>query len=105
MFKNFEDLKQKEIIPGFNARFIHTDTQTLSLVEVEKNAVLPAHAHFHEQISQVIEGDFELIIDGERKVCRKGDVAVIDSNVVHSGKALTQCTILDIFTPVREDYK
>jgi quercetin dioxygenase-like cupin family protein len=105
MFKDFNSIKPKNIIPGFNARFIHTDSQTLSLVEVEKGASLPTHSHFHAQISKVIEGEFELTVDGISKVCRKGDIAFIESNVEHSGKALTDCTILDIFTPVREDYK
>jgi quercetin dioxygenase-like cupin family protein len=105
MFKDFKDIKPKQLLPGFKARFIHTNTQTLSLVEVEEGASLPTHSHFHEQISNVIDGEFELTIDGVSKVCRKGDIAIIGSNVDHSGKAITNCTILDIFTPVREDYK
>ena len=105
MFYKFKTIKPKQIIPGFNARFIHTDSQTLSLVEVDEGAILPTHSHFHEQISQVLEGEFELIIDGVSKVCRKGDIAVIHSNVEHSGKALSACTILDIFNPIREDYQ
>ena len=34
-----------------------------------------------------------------------GEVAVIPSGAVHSGRALTQCRFLDVFHPVREDYK
>ena len=105
MFTSFDSIEPKEILPGFKARFIHTDSQTLSLVTIEKGAVLPEHAHIHEQISQVIEGSFELTVGGETKVCSAGDIAVIDSNVPHSGVALTSCTIFDIFTPIREDYK
>ena len=105
MFKDFKSIQPKQIIPGFTARFIHTDSQTLSLVEVEEGAYLPTHTHFHEQISQVLDGEFELTIDGVSKVCQSGDIAIIRSNVGHSCKALTACTILDIFYPVREDYK
>lgn len=105
MFTSFDSIQPKEILPGFRARFIHTKTQTLSLVTIDKGSKLPEHSHMHEQISQVMEGSFELIVDGEKKICAAGDIALIDSNVPHSGIALTPCTIFDIFTPVREDYK
>ena len=105
MFTSFQNSKPKEILPGFIARFIHTKTQTFSLVEITKGAILPEHFHLNEQVSQVIEGTFELNINGIIKICTPGDIALIDSNVPHSGVALTDCTILDVFTPVREDYK
>lgn len=105
MFTHFNNIKPTQIIPGFSARFIHTESQTLSLVEVEKGAYLPIHSHHHEQISHVLEGEFELIINGSKQICRKGDIAIIRSNEEHSGRALTYCKIMDIFTPVREDYK
>jgi len=105
MFKDFKSIKPTQILPGFKARFIHTDSQTISLVEVEEGAFLPSHSHIHEQISQVIEGEFELTVDGVSKICKKGDIAIIKSDVEHSGRALTPCKVMDIFTPVREDYK
>lgn len=105
MFTQFENSEQRELIPGFLVRFIHTDAQTLALFEVKKGAVLPEHSHFNEQISQVLEGAFELTIDGEKKICQPGDVAIIPPNVLHSGVAISDCKILDIFTPAREDYR
>jgi len=105
MFTSFQDSTPREIIPGFVARFIHTKSQTFSLVEVEKGSILPEHFHSNEQVSKVIEGSFELQIDGVKKVCSPGDIAVIDSNIPHSGVAITRCVILDVFTPAREDYK
>ncbi len=105
MFTSFEKSTPKEILPGFIARFIHTQTQTFSWVEIKKGSVLPEHFHANEQFSRIVEGTFELTVDGEMKVCKAGDIALIDSNVPHSGKAMTDCIIMDVFTPVREDYK
>lgn len=105
MFTSFQECKPIEILSGFVARFIHTQTQTFSWVEIKKGSVLPEHHHANEQVSHVIDGRFELTVDGKKKNCVAGDVAVIDANVPHSGIALTDCTILDIFTPVRQDYK
>lgn len=95
----------KEIAPGFQARFIHTENLTLSFVDVEAGAVLPEHSHIHEQISHVIEGEFEMTIAGKTEILKPGNAVVIPSNVVHSGRALTKCKIHDVFCPFREDYK
>jgi quercetin dioxygenase-like cupin family protein len=99
------DVDQKEIIPGFRARFVHTEQITLSYWDVDKGSVLPLHKHMHEQVTQVEEGEFELTIGGESRVYTKGMVAVIPSMTEHGGIALTDCKIFDIFSPVREDYK
>lgn len=97
-------ITEKEIVPGYKARFVHTQHATLAFWEVEKGAILPMHKHFHEQITQVIAGKFELTIDNETKIYEPGFVVVIPPNVVHGGIALTDCTLFDIFCPVREDY-
>jgi quercetin dioxygenase-like cupin family protein len=99
------EIAPREILPGFRARFIHTASMTLSYWDVDKGAVLPNHKHVHEQVTQVEEGEFELTVGGETKVYTKGMVAVIPSWVEHSGVALTDCKICDIFSPVREDYQ
>jgi len=95
----------KEVIDGFKAQFVHSENTTLGFWTVERGAVLPMHAHFHEQITQVLEGRFEMTIGSETNVFEKGDLAVIPSNVIHGGQALTDCKIFDVFSPVREDYK
>jgi quercetin dioxygenase-like cupin family protein len=98
-------LPEKEIKQGFKARFVHTEQTTLGFWTAEKGAVLPMHAHFHEQVTQVLKGKFEMTIDGKTQIYGKGDLVVIPSNVIHGGVALTDCQIFDIFSPVREDYK
>ncbi len=83
---------------------IHTDDMTLAYWEIKAGSVLPEHAHFHKQIAQMIEGQFELTVDGKAYLMKPGDVLEIDGNVPHSGRAITDCIIHDIFLPMREDY-
>jgi quercetin dioxygenase-like cupin family protein len=98
-------IQPKTIVAGYDARFIHTDSMTFSFIEVKAGASLPAHAHFHEQVSHVLEGTFQLTIDGEVIVFGPGTIVVIPSNAVHSGIAFTDCKIMDVFNPIREDYR
>ncbi len=93
------------ISKGFHARLIHTETMTLGYVEVDEGAILPEHAHFHEQVLNMLEGNFELVLGSETLLLSAGQVVQIPSNVPHSGRALTRCRILDVFHPVREDFK
>lgn len=99
------DIESKEIIPNFFARFIHTEHNTIGYLEVKSGAILPEHSHIHTQITRVTEGKFELTINNETKVYEPGMVAIIPPNVVHRGKAITDCKLTDIFSPVRDDYK
>jgi quercetin dioxygenase-like cupin family protein len=103
-FINVEFLDAHEMIPGFNAKFVHSESMTISYWEIKKGSTLPEHAHPHEQISQVMEGLFELTIAGTSQIMKPGMVAIIPSNIIHSGKALTDSKVMDIFCPVRKDY-
>ena len=92
-------------MPGFRGRFIHSEHTTHAYWDIDAEAVLPEHSHPHEQIVNVLEGTFELILDGEPHVLDAGDVLVIPGGVPHAGRAHTACRILDVFSPVREDYR
>lgn len=94
-----------DIVPGYRSRLIHTDTMTLAYVDVEEGAPLPEHAHIHEQVTNLLDGQFEIVIGGEKILLEAGQAVVIPSNIPHSGKAITACRILDVFHPVREDFK
>lgn len=107
MLPYFQDLSQvpeKELIPGFFVRMVHTENITIAYWSIRKGAKLPEHTHVHEQITTVLEGEFELSVNGKSKTLSSGKVAVIPGNVAHSGLALTECQLIDVFYPVREDY-
>ena len=61
------------------------------------------HSHVHEQISYCIAGRFEYSLDGRTHVLAEGDSIYVPSNARHGAKALEAGSLIDVFTPVRED--
>lgn len=104
-FIDVNELKSKELMPGFDGRMIHTDRLTIIYWDIAAGSILPEHSHEHEQITHILEGQFAFTIEGETQVIDAGKVAVIPSNARHWGKALTDCKALDVFQPVRRDYQ
>ncbi|MES2005379.1 MAG: cupin domain-containing protein [Bacteroidota bacterium] len=98
-------IEAKQLIDGYLARFIHTENMTFSFVDVIAGKTLPEHSHMNEQVSIMLEGEFELTLDGVPVRFGPGEVIIIPSHVKHSGLAVTDCKILDVFYPAREDYR
>lgn len=100
-----DDVSVREIFPGLRARVVHTERTSQSWVELDAGATFPEHAHPHEQVVNVLSGTLELVVDGTAHQLVPGCVFVIPPHVPHAGRALTHCRVLDIFAPVREDYR
>ena len=79
---------------------------TMMAVEVsfEKEAVGPLHHHPHEQLTYVLSGRFAFTINGETREVGAGDTLYKAPNVVHGCVCLEAGTLLDTFTPQREDF-
>ncbi len=100
-----ENINSKEIIPGYNVRFVHSENMTFAYWDIKAGSPLPEHSHSNEQVANMIEGEFELTVDGETQVLKSNSVVIIPPNAKHSGKAMTDCKIIDAFYPIREDYR
>ncbi|MDB4292373.1 cupin domain-containing protein [Maribacter sp.] len=102
---NLSNIPAKEIMPGYHGKLVHTETMSLVFWDVEKDAIVPEHHHVHEQIMHVIEGEFEFTLNGDTKIYHPGDIVPIASHLPHSGKALTPCRLMDVFSPARDEYR
>jgi quercetin dioxygenase-like cupin family protein len=100
-----EDLEIHRPLPGTEARFVHSDRMTLAFWRFDPEIDLPEHSHPHDQITTILEGEFVLTVDGVPETLVAGDYRVIPPDAVHSGRAVTECRIIDVFSPVREDFK
>jgi quercetin dioxygenase-like cupin family protein len=78
---------------------------TFSYLDVKAGSLIAEHSHEHEQVCHILEGSFQLTINGELTLFEPGTVITIPPNAKHSGLSITDCKLIDVFCPVREDYK
>ena len=70
----------------------------------EEGAVGALHSHPHTQITYVVSGKFTFTIDGVTKTVTPGDTMLKTDSVIHGCTCLEAGILLDIFTPMREDF-
>ena len=94
-----------ELAPG-NTRRVLIHTPELMQVEFgfDKGAVGALHSHPHIQVSYVAEGSFEVTIDGKTEVVGAGGSFIVPTGLVHGVVALEKGRLIDVFTPMRQDF-
>nr|WP_320120651.1 cupin domain-containing protein [uncultured Marinifilum sp.] len=90
---------------GVSRKFLGWDNQIMMVqVKFEKGAEGSPHEHFHTQATYCASGKFEFNIDGEKKIVEGGDGVYIEPNLVHGAVCLEAGILIDVFSPVREDF-
>ena len=102
---SLKSLPVKQLSPGINGYYLHGSLSSLGLVEIKKGSDMPTHQHPHEQITYIIEGQLNMTIGGVQYNLTAGMGQVIPPNTPHSADALTDCLVIDTFSPAREEYK
>jgi len=105
LFVSNDDLSW-EILNDEVKRKIMSYEQSLMVVKVafEAGGIGPLHQHDHVQITHVETGVFEIEIDGVKNVLKAGDAFHIPSNVSHGAVCLEEGVLIDVFSPMREDF-
>ncbi len=103
--ESIKDILPKALAPGIIGHYAHGQSLTLGYVILDKDSRIQEHKHVHEQITFIVEGQLDMVIDGKPYSLTKGTYHVIPSNIPHSATAKTNCIAIDAFSPVREDYR
>lgn len=95
----------EEVSPGMKRKIMAYDERLMVVkVAFEKGAIGAVHQHHHTQISHVETGIFEVEIAGEKKILKAGDAFYIPPNVLHGAICMEPGVLIDIFSPMREDF-
>jgi quercetin dioxygenase-like cupin family protein len=98
-----EEIEPFEMLPGLQFQPVCGEKLLLNLVTIQPNTVAPVHAHDEEQISYVLEGEFEFEVNGEKRLLRPGMGVLIPANVPHGARTYERGVVeLDIFAPPRK---
>ncbi len=83
---------------------VHGEKTLMGRFEMRKGARIPVHSHHHEQTGVMISGKLRFVVDGETRDVETGDSWCFKGGVEHSAEALEDSIVIEVFSPLREDY-
>ncbi len=82
----------------------YNDSLMMVNVRFKKGGIGYLHQHFHSQATYITEGKFEVTIESEKEILKKGDSFFIPTNLMHGVVCLEDGILVDVFNPMREDF-
>jgi quercetin dioxygenase-like cupin family protein len=106
MFYSLQELAPQDLYPGYRARIYHGDEITFAVVEIDRNAPLPAHQHHNEQVGLLVQGELTFTIDGAKRTVHAGEGWVIPSQALHDAVAGPDgAIVIETWSPPRNDFR
>ena len=102
---NWNAIEEEALNPLVSRRVIHTERMTVCRIRLKKGAVVPMHSHENEQITMLESGSLRFIFENEEKILSAGDTLPIPPHAQHRVEALEDSVAVDLFSPVREDWR
>lgn len=94
-----------EVDGGLTRKLMAYDGQLMLLeVKFKTGSIGYQHQHFHSQCTYVVSGKFEVTIDGDKKILKAGDAFYVEPDVLHGAVCLEEGTLIDTFSPMRQDF-
>ena len=104
-FVHDSDIEWDDLGDGISRKLLtYNKDAMMARIKFKAGAVGAAHSHPHVQCSYVESGEFELTIDGEVRKLVAGDSFIVHTGLLHGAVALTDGVLIDVFTPMREDF-
>ena len=100
----WETVAVEQLTDSIRRRMIVGSREMLVRWEFCKGALAARHSHPNEQIVMMLEGKLQLTVENTSTTMVSGDIVVIPPNVPHEALALEDTVVLDIFSPLREDF-
>ena len=95
----------RELVDGVRLKaLVHGERTLLTEVKLTKGAVVPEHRHPHEQTGYLVSGSLRFFSGGEESIALPGDSWNLAGDVPHGAEALEDTVVVEVFSPVREDY-
>jgi quercetin dioxygenase-like cupin family protein len=101
----WEQVAVEQFTPLLAMQTVHRDNITIARVSLRKGAIVPTHSHANEQITTIEQGSLRVRSGGVEVVVNAGDMVTFGPNDPHAVEALEDTIAIDVFAPVREDWR
>ena len=100
-----EELEWETVAEGVERQIMGYDDRIMLVkVNFEEGGIGQMHQHHHSQATYVVSGSFELTIGEETRTVKGGDAFYIPPHVMHGAICKEAGTLIDVFSPIREDF-
>lgn len=105
IFIENNDVQWEEVGEGVRRKILAYDDKLMVVrVEFKKGSIGNIHQHYHSQITNVESGRFEVQINGDKQILKGGDAFYIPPHIDHGCVCLEDGVLIDVFSPMREDF-
>jgi quercetin dioxygenase-like cupin family protein len=106
MLKHFRwnEVEVEHLNPLLERQLVTGEGIMIARLLLRKGARVPKHSHSNEQITNVIQGSLQFVIEGKQLTLRSGEVLCIPPHMPHQVLALEDTVALDTFYPPRQDW-
>lgn len=94
----------EQLTPSIGRQVVHTETMTVARIHLREGARVPRHEHPHEQVATVLEGRLRFTVGDEEHLVSAGESVIVPGGIPHEVEALAESLVLDVFSPVRDDW-
>jgi quercetin dioxygenase-like cupin family protein len=95
----------RPMLPGIVMRSLAYGERTLMVeFHLAQGAEIPMHSHPHEQTGYLVSGHVTFLIDADEIDTTPGDSWCFTADVRHGVRVLEDSVIIEVFSPVREEY-
>ncbi len=105
MFYKKKSSEYKKLLDGVHFKtLVHGANTSLHEFKLDKGSLIPMHSHPHEQTGYLVSGKMNFIFKDKTLTAEPGDSWNIPGGVEHSVDVIDDCIVIEIFSPVREEY-
>lgn len=105
MFKKHDPSGYQAVGEGVERKtLVHGDKTLMVEMRLKKGVALPDHTHPHEQTGHLVAGRLRFHLGDEVYDAEPGDSWCILGGVEHSVEVLEDVVVVEVFSPVREEY-
>jgi quercetin dioxygenase-like cupin family protein len=105
MFRKKGTADKRQLLDGVHlSTLVHGEKTLMGQFSIAKESAIPPHSHPHEQTGFMVSGKLRFKVEDEILEVEPGDSWCIPGGAEHSVDALEDSVVIEVFSPVREDY-
>lgn len=105
MFNTKSEDGYLQMLEGIQRKtLVHGQKTLMCEFKLKKGSEIPLHSHPHEQIGYLLSGQIRFLVGSETIVCNPGDSWCFSGDQEHGAEILQDSVIVEVFSPVREEY-